>query len=203
MKALTIGIVDYGIGNHASVSHALHDLGFRVRVSADPAVLDAADALLLPGVGAFRTAMQALEKHGLVEYLQFADDRQRPIIGICLGMQLLTTASHERGYTKGLNLVPGEVERLGAGKWHIGWNSLDCISSDPLISASNGASFYFNHSLGYQGDDRYRLAVAQHDEPVCAAIRKGKTIGLQFHPEKSQLPGRLLLKTLIDGLCDA
>src|SRR5262245_27264713 len=104
MKPLTVGIVDYGIGNHASVRHSFRNLGLRCRVSADPAVLDASDLLLLPGVGAFAPAMQALHARGLDSYVIECANRGRPILGICLGMQLLAQSSSEGGYTAGLGL---------------------------------------------------------------------------------------------------
>lgn len=127
MSQVMVVVVDYGMGNHASVIHCLRDLGFRVRVSAEIAVLDSADVLLLPGVGAFPAAMQSLHQRGLVDYLQRQAREQRPIIGICLGMQLLTSASHEFQYTAGLDIIPGEFVALFGAKWHTGWNTLECV----------------------------------------------------------------------------
>lgn len=203
MNQITVGIVDYGMGNHASVIHSLRDLGFRVRVSDVPEVLDASDVLVLPGVGAFPAAMQALHQRGLVNYLQQQAREQRPIVGICLGMQLLTSASHEFQYTAGLDLIPGEVVPLTGAKWHIGWNTLECVNTDPLLQPSDGQAFYFNHSFCYQGPNEYQVGLSRHPGPFAAVIRRGNSVGIQFHPEKSQAAGRALLKNIISGLTHA
>jgi len=199
----TVGIVDYGMGNHTSVMHSFRDLGFRVRISADADALGSADILVLPGVGAFPSAMQALHQRGLVTYLQEQAREQQPIIGICLGMQLLASASDEHHFTEGLNLIPGEVKRLAHSKWHIGWNTVECVAQDPLLQASDGESFYFNHSFSYQGPPEYQVCISRNPEPFTSVIRRGSVIGLQFHPEKSQAAGRKLLKNLVDGLVNA
>ncbi len=198
-----VGIVDYGMGNHASVMHSLKSMGFKVRISADPQVLDNTDILILPGVGAFPSAMQALRDRGLVNYLQHQAVMQHPIIGICLGMQLLTTASYEFEYTLGLGLIEGEIVPLTASKWHIGWNEIKCLQQDSLLEPSNHQSFYFNHSFTYQGADKYQIAIAQHNQAVAAVIRHDNIAGIQFHPEKSQVAGKQLLRNLITGLVNA
>lgn len=197
---VTVGIVDYGMGNHASVSHSLRDLGYRVRISKDQTTLDSVDVLVLPGVGAFPSAMAALHQHGLVTYLQDQSRRQRPIVGICLGMQLLASASHEHEYTTGLDLIPGEVTPFPNKSWHIGWNTLECLHQDPLLQSSDGQAFYFNHSFKYEGPMEYQAGVARHPEAFAAVIRRGSVIGLQFHPEKSQTAGKALLKNIITAL---
>jgi len=203
MSIVTIGIVDYGMGNHASVLHSLRDMGFRVKVSKEPDQLDFVDALVLPGVGAFPSAMRKLYEQGLVTYLQEQARLQRPIVGICLGMQLLASASHEHEYTAGLDLIPGEIVPFTDHGWHIGWNTLVCTQHDPLVQPSDGQAFYFNHSFYYQGSSKYQLATALHPDAFAAVIRRGSVVGLQFHPEKSQAAGKLLLKNLIQGLVHA
>jgi len=203
MSYVTVGIVNYGMGNHASVIHSLRALGFRVRVSAETAVLDGTDLLVLPGVGAFPSAMQTLHQRRLVGYLQRKAREQCPIIGICLGMQLLTNASHEHQYTAGLDLIPGEIVPLTGSKWHIGWNTLECVDSNSLLQASDRQSFYFNHSFTYQGPNEYQICLSRHPGPFASVIRRGSVVGVQFHPEKSQDAGRVLLKNLISGLLHA
>lgn len=203
MSCKTIGIIDYGMGNHASVIHSLRDLGFRVRVSADIDVLNGTDVLLLPGVGAFPAAMYALHQRRLVTYLQEQARIQRPILGICLGMQLLASASHEHEYTVGLDLIPGEIVGFADQGWQIGWNTLECTQNDPLIQPSDGQAFYFNHSFYYKGPVEYQLATIRHLSVFAAIIRRGNVIGMQFHPEKSQAPGKELLRNLIMGLAHA
>lgn len=197
MSHITVGIVDYGMGNHASVIHSLRNLGFRVRVSSDTVVLDSADVLVIPGVGAFPAAMRALHQQGLVDYLQQKAREQCPIIGICLGMQLLASASYEFEYTTGLDIIPGEIVAMGTGKWHIGWNTLECVGSESALHQSDGEAFYFNHSFFYQGSSEYEVGLSRHPYAFASVIRSGKVIGIQFHPEKSQEAGRVLLKNLI------
>ena len=203
MSQVTVGLVDYGIGNHASIVHSLRELDVRVRISSEASVLEGTDLLVLPGVGAFPAAMQALHRQGLVAFLREQAHSNRPIIGICLGMQLLATGSYEFQYTEGLDIIPGEVVELSNAKWHIGWNTLTCSDADPLLRGSNGQSFYFNHSFGYQGPDEYKIGMTEHFGSRTAIIRKGRVVGLQFHPEKSQACGKALLQTLMLGLLHA
>lgn len=196
----TVGIVDFGVGNHTSVLRCLHQLGFRVRISSKPDQLDQVDVLLLPGVGAFPTAMERLHASGLVGYLQRAAQLGRPLIGICLGMQLLAESSTELGFTPGLALIPGAVQAIGEPRWHIGWNSLEVAERHPRLQASDGEVMYFNHSYCFQGPQEFVAAtirLRENSEPLAAAIQRGSVWGLQFHPEKSQGPGLELLKRLI------
>ena len=138
MTRRTIGILDYGVGNHASVWRALHGLGYRCRVSADTDVLDATDLLVLPGVGAFSAAMKALHEHDLAEYLKAQSRAGKPIVGLCLGMQLLADESLEHGLTAGLGLIPGQVVPFEQARWHIGWNSIEVVGEDPMFRARPG-----------------------------------------------------------------
>ncbi len=198
----SIAIVDYGMGNQASVVHTLRSLGHRVKLAASAEGLDDAQVLVLPGVGAFPAAMQALTERGLVDYLRQQAHAGRPILGICLGMQLLAEASHEHGYTHGLGLIQGEFVPFHNGGWHIGWNTISC-SDAPLVKRVDGQTFYFNHSFHYQGPAQFQLACAGEPRACAAIIRSGKVVGMQFHPEKSQASGRVLLQGLITGLTDA
>ena len=197
---LTVGIVDYGVGNHTSVLRCVRQLGFRAWISPQLDQLDQADVLLLPGVGAFPTAMERLHATGLVGYLQRAAQVGRPLIGICLGMQLLAESSTELGFTPGLGLIPGAVEAIGEPRWHIGWNSLEVAEGQPLLHASDGEVMYFNHSYAFRGPEAFvaaRSRVHMASRPLVAAIQRGSVWGLQFHPEKSQSPGLELLERLI------
>jgi imidazole glycerol-phosphate synthase subunit HisH len=203
VSKITVGIVDYGVGNHASVRHALNDLGLRCRTSAEPSVLDACHMLLLPGVGAFRPAIEALRARSLDRYLIEQASRGRPLLGICLGMQLLAQASHEDGFTHGLGLVPGEVVGLPPPHWHIGWNTIEQVRADPLFASSDGQAFYFNHSYAYRGPIELQVCRSVAGEEFASAIHRDRIVGVQFHPEKSQAAGRALLRQLIGGLCDA
>ena len=197
MRRLTVGIVDYGFGNHSSVAHFLRKLGFRVCVTSKPDLLNDADVLLIPGVGAFPAAMQSLHRLNLVEYLQQQARNMRPIIGICLGMQLLSSASYEFEYTDGLNIIPGKILPLIESKWHIGWNSVDCVSTESSLHYISGKSFYFNHSYYYHGPSEYQQCVTRSFKSFASIIRREKVVGMQFHPEKSQESGTVLFRNLI------
>jgi glutamine amidotransferase len=197
----TIGIVDYGMNNLASVWRALHGLGYRCRVSDDIEALSEADLLLLPGVGAFPAAMAALRERGLVDYLQTQGRLGRPLIGICLGMQLMADVSTEHKLTAGLGLIPGRVDAFDHGRWHIGWNSMEVVRDDELIKPSDGQSFYFNHSYVFHAPTEYQIGVARLDDTIATVVRRDNIVGLQFHPEKSQHAGRQLLRNVIEGLC--
>ena len=200
MSKITVGIVDYGVGNHSSVRHTLNALEMRCRVSDEPAVLDGCDVLLLPGVGAFRPAVEALRARSLDRYLIEQAQRRRPLLGICLGMQLLAQSSREDGLTGGLGLIPGEVASLAAPAWHIGWNVISAVHEDPLFRNSVGEAFYFNHSYVYRGPPEYQVCRTTASEEFVSAIRRERIVGVQFHPEKSQAAGRVLLRDLIQGL---
>lgn len=199
---LTVGIVDYGVGNHTSVLRCVRQLGFRAQISSQPDQLDLADVLLLPGVGAFPAAMERLHATGLAGYLLRAAQLCRPLIGICLGMQLLAESSTELGFTPGLGLIPGAVESIGDLRWHIGWNSLEVAEGQPLLHSSDGEVMYFNHSYAFRGPEAFvaaRSRVRDGAESLVAAIQRGSVWGLQFHPEKSQAPGLALLERLISA----
>lgn len=203
-RRITTALVDYGAGNLASVSQTLGHLGYRCRTSRDPAVLAAADLLVLPGVGAFPPAMAALQASGLADFLRQRAAAGQPIVGICLGMQLLADSSTEHGLTAGLGLVPGQVRPLPQARWYIGWNSVEVVGDDPLLAPSDGESLYFNHAYAYSDPGPDTVAVARLDDgaeaAIPAAVHRGNVVGLQFHPEKSQAAGRTLLRNVIEGL---
>lgn len=204
MRKRKIGLVDYGVGNHESVKHALQELHYRCLASKNAAELKECDLLLLPGVGAFPPAMEALEKTGLTEVIMEWFAAGKPIIGICLGMELFAAHSTENGTTKGLGILPGIVDALPNKSWHIGWNAVKNAGTDTLCAGIDTQCFYFNHSYSYQNDDRHSILVSDlQGERIVAAVRKDNAVGFQFHPEKSQDTGRSLLKTTIEGLCHA
>lgn len=200
---VTVGVVDYGAGNIASVARAFTGLGYRCRVGRDTETLAAADVMVLPGVGAFPAAMEALHRHRLVEFIQAQARRGQPLVGICLGMQLLAQSSTEHRLTAGLGLIPGQVVPMESQRWHIGWNSIEVLGEEPLLQPSDGQSLYFNHSFHFRAPAEYSACVSRL-EPAApsftAAVRRGNVVGLQFHPEKSQVAGRMLLRNVIEGL---
>jgi len=200
---IELAIVDYGLGNQTSLQSSCRQLGHRAVISNQPEVLDKARILLLPGVGAFPTAMANLHRLDLVDYLHQASQQCRGILGICLGMQLLTERSNELEPCTGLGLIPGETVPLSQSRWHIGWNNLEIQQNCPLLMPCDGDVMYFNHSFCYSGPDEYIVAVSRLqpvDEPIVAAIQREHLIGLQFHPEKSQQLGLRLLNRAIHSL---
>lgn len=203
-RRITVALLDYGAGNLASVAQTLQALGLRCRASRDPVVLAAADVLLLPGVGAFPAAMQALRGQGLHHLLHERAAAGQAIVGICLGMQLLADSSSEQHETAGLGLVPGRVQALPAGGWHIGWNEIAVPGADPLLAPSDGRALYFNHAYAYAPGSPHVAALVRLPDgsAVPAAVRRGRTVGLQFHPEKSQAAGRQLLQEVLLGLVE-
>lgn len=200
MSRKSIGIVDYGVGNHTSVQRVFQALNYRCRTSSDPALLAESDLIVLPGVGAYPSAMSALHSRGLVDFLREQARGGQPMIGLCLGMQLLADESLEHGATAGLGLIPGQVVSLEPADWHIGWNTIEVVNEDKLLMPSDGESVYFNHSYVFNAPREYQVCVARLDQPFAVGVRRRNVVGLQFHPEKSQHIGRIMLRNLVEGL---
>ncbi len=196
-----IGIIDYGMGNLHSVKNALDHIGAEAFVSADPQALAKADKWILPGVGAFPDAMRALSERGLDSLLYDGCRARKPLLGICLGMQLLFEESMEFGKTKGLGLIGGRVIPIDAHGLkipHIGWNSLDFRRpDDPLLRGlSDGTYVYFVHSFRADTGEENIVADTFYGERVPALVRcPGLPVwGAQFHPEKSHAAGLSILR---------
>ncbi len=200
MSRKSIGIVDYGVGNHTSVQRAFQALNYRCRTSSDPELLAESDLIVLPGVGAFPAAMSALHSRGLVKFLREQARGGKAMIGLCLGMQLLADESLEHGTTAGLGLIPGQVVPLEPAHWHIGWNTIEVLNADKLLMPSDGESVYFNHSYVFNAPREYQVCVARLDQPIPVGVRRRNVLGLQFHPEKSQQTGRIMMRNLVEGL---
>lgn len=192
-----IAIVDYGVGNLMSVSNALSFLGFESRVTGEAAGLERADAIILPGVGAFPDAADKLRAPGLDRVL-IAQSGKKPILGICLGMQLLFERGTEVRPCEGLGFVKGSVEKISTALKlpHIGWNALEFRGNSPLFAGIDpGAYVYFVHSFcGMAEDPAQVIAVTDYGTPVVAAVQSGNVFGTQFHPEKSGEVGLAMLK---------
>lgn len=204
MTRKTISIVDYGIGNHTSVLRTFQALGHRCCLTSDRKILASADVLVLPGVGAFPVAMSALQQCKLADFICELAHHGMPVIGLCLGMQLLAEESSEHASTLGLGLIPGKVRPLSGMDWHIGWNTFESVQIDRLMTPSDGDSFYFNHSYVFEVPAAYQVAVSRvQDSSFTVAVRRDNVVGLQFHPEKSQCAGKLLLSRLVEGLGNA
>ena len=203
MSKISIGIVDSGIGNISSLYSALTITGYKVTVTDDTNVLDKVDVILLPGVGAFAPVIKLYDAKGISDYIRMSALKNRPIIGICLGMQLLTDSSEESIFCKGLGVIPGKVVPIENARWHIGWNVLKPSGSSKFLRYDMGASVYFNHGFQYKGDKKYHVAVAEFVNDITAIIKHKNLLGFQFHPEKSQDAGRYILQNSIEELMNA
>ena len=203
MSRRDIAIVDYGVGNFSSVMSTIRRIGHRCRVSADREALAASDVLILPGVGAFPTAMEHLRRTGLDEFITERATGGQPLIGLCLGMQLMVDESVEYERTSGLGLIPGRVVPFGPAPWHLGWNTIENVIGDPMLASSDCEAVYFNHSYIVETPDEFHLCNTRLTAPFASGVRRGNVVGLQFHPEKSQAAGREILLGVIEGLCGA
>ncbi len=203
MNSLTVGIVDYGMGNLASVEHACATLGAVAFRSSDSAELARANALILPGVGAFGEAMHNLRERKLVQSLDtLVNSQGLPILGICLGMQLLFDRSDEYGSNEGLGWIPGAVSRMqvdaGTPLPHVGWNEVQPTVSSPLFEGlTESLHFFFDHSYAASCDASFVTATTRYGGDVVASVCNKHIFGVQFHPEKSQRSGLRILKRFL------
>ncbi|MEF3312746.1 imidazole glycerol phosphate synthase subunit HisH [Paenibacillus sp. GYB004] len=195
-----IAIIDYGMGNLHSVSKAVERLGFEAVVTSDPEVILSASGAVLPGVGAFGDAMDNLRETGLKETVLEYAASGKPLLGICLGMQLLFAESEEHGQHNGLNLLPGKVVRFrGPYKVpHMGWNRLSFRRSSPLLEGLEEGHVYFVHSYHVIPEETNDLlATTDYYQAVTAIVGRGNVYGMQFHPEKSSDLGMKLLERFL------
>lgn len=212
MSSRRVTVVDYGLGNLRSVSEALRKIGADAHISSDPDYIAKSSQLILPGVGAFGVAVASLSGYNLKEAVVRSALSGAPLLGICLGMQLLFNQSSEFGQSEGLGLIPGVVSEIrspkdassGVKKTHIGWRTLDLTtsgnSSRLLANCDPQDSFYFVHSFsGNPSESSDSLAtVAFGNQTIVAAAFRENVFGVQFHPEKSGLAGLRLLEAFIE-----
>ncbi len=199
-------IIDYGIGNLFSLGSSFAKIGEQVIVTSDRDVIEGADRVILPGVGAFEDAARKLSESGLDKTVLKVAAKGTPIMGICLGMQMLFERSFEYGEHKGLGLIKGEVTPLcdvlppELKIPHMGWNSLDMIGEkDELFKYINEGDFvYFVHSFHATGCEKAQIATSEYGVSVTAAVRAGNVWGCQFHPEKSGDVGLAILKAFCE-----
>ena len=206
-----VAIVDYGVGNLFSLKSSLAAIGAEAVVTADPDVIRGADRILLPGVGAFGDAAQKLRDCGLAEVVVAEAQRGKPLLGICLGMQLLFEKSYEYGEHTGLGLIPGEVRPIAEvipsdlKIPHIGWNALHLQGKNPLFRyLREGDCVYFVHSFYGANCEESVIATAEYGAELTAAVAKDNVYGCQFHPEKSGAVGLNILRAFCemeDGVC--
>ena len=199
-----IAVIDYGAGNLKSVKNALDHLGAaNMRASTAKEIL-LADAVILPGVGEFGTAMAELERRGIKEAVIEAANGGRPLLGICLGMQLLFEAGEESPGAKGLGILPGRVPRfpaeMGLKIPHMGWNSVMPLKENRLLDGQpKGSYMYFVHSFYVKAAERADVsAISEYGLIFDAAVERGNIFGCQFHPEKSGAAGLVILKNFIE-----
>jgi glutamine amidotransferase len=200
-----IGIVDYGMGNRRSVEKALERVGGKPVVTADHDTLRACDGLVVPGVGAFPEAMRRLRAAGLDELIRERAAAGVPVIGLCLGMQLLFEASDEHEGAEGIGLLPGRIARLDAGGRklpHIGWNTVSWTRRSPLVEGlPDPAAFYHVHSFApAPTDESVVLGRGEYGAPFVSFVERGRVFGAQCHPEKSSTHGLRVLENFV-GVC--
>ena len=194
-----VGIIDYGVGNLFSLQSSFKAIGEDAFVSSDPRKLSSADRLVLPGVGAFEDAANKLRASGLDGFVREQAASGKPLLGICLGMQMLFEKSFEYGEHEGLGLLKGQVVPM-AGKIdpelkipHMGWNALE-VKQGRLLAELDGQHVYFVHSFYAEGCEDSLATVTEYGIPITAAVEQGNIFGCQFHPEKSGNVGLSILR---------
>ncbi len=202
---MKVVVVDYGLGNLRSVAGAVERLGAQTTVSSDPTTIQDADRLILPGVGAFADGMANLRARGLVDALQeAARGKGRPVLGICLGAQLMARESEEFGLHPGLGWLDARVVRLAPVDQslripHVGWNDVSAKAGSVLFQdVPERSLFYFVHSFHIDGMGIDRAAMCDYGQPFTAAFEADNLYGTQFHPEKSQLQGLQVLRNFLE-----
>jgi len=191
-----IAIVNYGVGNLKSISKAINHVGGDAKVTSNPKEIENANGIVLPGVGAFKSAMENLKP-----YSHLITNADVPVLGICLGMQLFATESEEGGLHKGLNVIPGRVVRFPdwVGKIpHMGWNQIKIMRDHEILDGIEDGSFvYFVHSYHFVTDEKFVLTKTEYGIEFTSAISKDNFIGFQFHPEKSGKVGLRIVENFV------
>lgn len=206
---IKVGILDYGMGNLRSIGNAVSYLGFSAELCLKEEHLKNVSHLIIPGVGSYKKAMINLSELHLVDPIRCFARSGRPLLGICLGMQLMSTTGNEPEPTDGLNLIPGEVvpipEKSGLQVPHVGWNNIELTNSHPLWQGIKpGLDWYFVHSFHFVPASRKsQIGTSFYGNPLAAVVGQKNIIGTQFHPEKSQEHGLRLLQNFLqwDGQC--
>jgi glutamine amidotransferase len=201
-----IALIDYGAGNVRSVHKALEAVGAHVQVARRARVVRDADKVVLPGVGAFGDCMAGLHRAGLVSALHRAVGAGKPLLGICVGLQVLLEEGEEMGRHAGLGILPGRVVRFpreraapGLKIPHTGWNQIEPVAQSPLLDGlSPGAWAYFNHAYYGQAEPEHTLALTDYGGPFPSVVGRGPVYGVQFHPEKSQRVGLHILRNFVE-----
>jgi glutamine amidotransferase len=198
---LNVAVVDYDAGNTLSVTRALKKVGAQVNLTPNPEEVAVADAVVLPGVGAFGDCMRKLRERGMDEACLEVFRSGKPFLGVCVALQVFFEASEESPGVEGLGIFPGEVVRFGVGDLkvpHMGWNDLDLVRSHPVLDGLDGEAFYFVHSY-YPKPETLAdlLGVSDYGGRFCAAAGRENLAAVQFHPEKSSLAGLRLYENFL------
>lgn len=198
---LKVAVVDYDAGNTLSVTKALEKVGARVDLTPDPERVKAADAVVLPGVGAFGDCMRKLRERGMDEACVEVYRARKPFLGVCVGLQVLFEGSQESPDAKGLGILPGRVVRFEIEDLkvpHMGWNELEVVRPHPVLDGLGSEAFYFVHSYHPQPQRALDLlGVADYGGAFCAAAGRENLVAVQFHPEKSSQAGLTLYKNFL------
>ncbi len=193
-----IGIIHYDMGNVTSVKNACTYVGAEAKILHDPTELKGVSHVILPGVGAFGMGMERLKQSGFADALRDVVAERKPLLGICLGMQLFASVGEEGGVNEGFGFIPGRVVRFSITDLripHVGWNNLTIKKENPILTGEQGLDFYFVHSYHLVLDDStHEVASCDYGIPFTAVVQKGCIFGTQFHPEKSFRAGLDLLE---------
>jgi glutamine amidotransferase len=196
----TVALVDYGAGNLRSVENALRQVGAEVAVTHEAAAVRRADRIVVPGQGSMPECAEAMRRSGVAEALLEAIRAGRPVLGICVGLQILFESGEEAGGARGLGVLPGRIVRLpdGVRLPHIGWSRVRATPTcPPLLRPLDGEYVYFAHSYAAPADARGAALLCDHGRTYCAGLADGNLFGVQFHPEKSQKVGLALLERFV------
>lgn len=202
-----VAIIDYKMGNLRSVQKAFEKVGCDAVITNEKSIIEKANKIILPGVGAFKDGMRHLEELDLIDLLN--DEvllKKKPFLGICLGMQLTSSKSHENGITNGLNFIDAEVVKFDFSEYtkkikipHIGWNELNYQKDTSLFTnIPNKSDFYFVHSYHFETEEDIIIATTNYNHEFVSAINKNNIYATQFHPEKSQTVGLQLIKNFVN-----
>lgn len=200
-ETLQIAVVDYDAGNTLSVTRALEKVGARVDLTADPDRVEGADAVVLPGVGAFGDCMKELRERGMDVACREAFGSGKPFLGVCVALQVIFDGSEESPGAEGLGLLPGGVRRFEAGDLkvpHMGWNELRLVRDHPVLDDLDGEAFYYVHSYYPEPAEPTDLVgETEYGVRFCAAAGRGNLVAVQFHPEKSSRAGLKLYENFL------
>lgn len=199
MKNL-IGIVDYECCNLKSLSNIIKNLGYQTFISNSPDELKKSDLIILPGIGSFAFAVKKLKEYNLMNFLKKIN-KKKPLIGICLGMQLFADKGYEKGINKGLGIIPGEVKKISEDDYNIGWRKITTNTKKKIKYQFEKNYFYFNHGYHFKTKEKFIIMKSNLNSfSFASVVQKKNVVGFQFHPEKSQLTGKFLLEYFLKSI---